>query len=119
MQKVKVQRYISGKKPDYAQGVSSSEESDSEDFIEQQRPERRQQMLPQIISHKEDQSDDEKEVRLYYLLYLTVLPASVSHYIWFLSCVEIVSADLIVDLSTCCLLYPLVILHAYMYINTI
>ncbi|KAL0821088.1 hypothetical protein ABMA28_005718 [Loxostege sticticalis] len=62
MQKVKVQRYISGKKPDYAQGVSSSEESDSEDFIEQQRPERRQQMLPQIISHKEDQSDDEKEI---------------------------------------------------------
>lgn len=65
MQKVKVQRYISGKKPDYAQGVSSSEESDSEDFIEQQRPERRQQVLPQIISHKEDEpSDSEKEVSI-------------------------------------------------------
>lgn len=65
MQKVKVQRYISGKKPDYAQGVSSSEESDAEDFIEQQRPERRQQTLPQIITHKEEEhSDSEKEVWL-------------------------------------------------------
>ncbi|XP_028167472.1 microfibrillar-associated protein 1, partial [Ostrinia furnacalis] len=62
MKKVKVQRYISGKKPDYAQGVSSSEESDSEDFIEQQRPERRQQILPQIITQKEDFSDTEKEI---------------------------------------------------------
>ncbi|CAH0399481.1 unnamed protein product [Chilo suppressalis] len=63
MKKVKVQRYISGKKPDYAQGVSSSDESDNEDFIEQQRPERRQQALPQIIAHKEEeQSDSEKEV---------------------------------------------------------
>ncbi|KAI5643867.1 microfibril-associated/Pre-mRNA processing domain-containing protein [Phthorimaea operculella] len=62
MKKVKVQRYISGKKPDYAQGVSSSEESDAEDFIEQQRPERRQQ-LPQIISKKEEHhSESEEEV---------------------------------------------------------
>ncbi|XP_069360148.1 microfibrillar-associated protein 1 [Maniola hyperantus] len=62
MQKVKVQRYISGKKPDYAQGVSSSEESDTEDFIEQRRPERRHQ-IAQIISRKEEQhSDTEKEV---------------------------------------------------------
>lgn len=62
MQKVKVQRYISGKKPDYAQGVSSAEESDAEDFIEQQRPERRHQ-IAQIVSRKEDQqSDSENEV---------------------------------------------------------
>ncbi|XP_049871656.1 microfibrillar-associated protein 1 isoform X2 [Pectinophora gossypiella] len=62
MQKVKVQRYISGKKPDYAQGVSSSEESDTEDFIEQQRPERRQ-TLPQVISRKEEHhSESEEEV---------------------------------------------------------
>ncbi|XP_053611871.1 microfibrillar-associated protein 1 [Plodia interpunctella] len=62
MQKVKVQRYISGKKPDYAQGVSSSEESDTEDFIEQQRPERRQ-ILPQVITQKDEQhSDTETEV---------------------------------------------------------
>jgi len=34
MQKVKVQRYISGKRPDYAQRYSSSEdESDEEDFV--------------------------------------------------------------------------------------
>lgn len=65
MQKVKVQRYISGKKPDYAQGVSSSEESDTEDFIEQQKPDRRQQTLPQVITRKEEQlSDSEKEVGL-------------------------------------------------------
>ncbi|XP_059055582.1 microfibrillar-associated protein 1 [Achroia grisella] len=62
MKKVKVQRYISGKKPDYAQGVSSSEESETEDFIEQQRPERRQ-ILPQVIYQKDEtHSDSEKEV---------------------------------------------------------
>ncbi|VVD06168.1 unnamed protein product [Leptidea sinapis] len=59
MQKVKVQRYISGKKPDYAQGVSSSEESDAEDFIEQQRPERRHHIA--TITGK-DESDSDKEV---------------------------------------------------------
>lgn len=65
MQKVKVQRYISGKKPDYAQGASSSEESDTEDFIEQQKPDRRPQTLPQVISKKEEHhSDSEKEVRV-------------------------------------------------------
>ncbi|KAG4074708.1 hypothetical protein HA402_008806 [Bradysia odoriphaga] len=32
MQKVKVQRYISGKRPEYAQYVSSDEESEDEDF---------------------------------------------------------------------------------------
>lgn len=62
MQKVKVQRYISGKKPDYAQGASSSEESDNEDFIEQQRPERRHQTLPQVISKRDEQSDSDGEV---------------------------------------------------------
>lgn len=34
MQKVKVQRYISGKRPEYAQHKSSDEESESEDFID-------------------------------------------------------------------------------------
>lgn len=62
MQKVKVQRYISGKKPEYAQGVSSSEESETEDFIEQQRPERKHQ-IAQIISRKDDQqSESETEI---------------------------------------------------------
>lgn len=64
MQKVKVQRYISGKKPDYAQGATSSDDSDAEDFIEQ-RPERKQQTLPQIISHKDEEPiDEEKEVSM-------------------------------------------------------
>jgi len=34
MQKVKVQRYISGKRPDYARADSSSEVSDEDDFID-------------------------------------------------------------------------------------
>ncbi|XP_068622590.1 microfibrillar-associated protein 1 [Battus philenor] len=62
MQKVKVQRYISGKKPDYAQGVSSAEESDGEDFIEQQKPERRLQIASQIGSRNEEHSDSDKDV---------------------------------------------------------
>ncbi|CAK1581054.1 unnamed protein product [Parnassius mnemosyne] len=62
MQKVKVQRYISGKKPDYAQGVSSSEESDGEDFIEQQKPERRLQIGQVGLKNEEEHSDSEKEI---------------------------------------------------------
>lgn len=62
MQKVKVQRYISGKKPEYAQGVSSSDESDTEDFIEQQRPERKHQLAQ--ITGKEEKSDSDNEVSL-------------------------------------------------------
>lgn len=34
MQKVKVQRYISGKRPEYAQYNSTDEESENEDFID-------------------------------------------------------------------------------------
>ncbi|XP_055911171.1 microfibrillar-associated protein 1 [Eupeodes corollae] len=37
MQKVKVQRYISGKRPEYARGESSEEESDLEDFIDNRK----------------------------------------------------------------------------------
>lgn len=37
MQKVKVARYISGKRPDYAKDESSSEESDFEEIIEQRQ----------------------------------------------------------------------------------
>lgn len=36
MQKVKVHRYVSGKRPDYAPMSSSEEESEEEDFIEHQ-----------------------------------------------------------------------------------
>ncbi|PSN55295.1 Microfibrillar-associated protein 1 [Blattella germanica] len=37
MQKVKVHRYVSGKRPDYAPMSSSEEESEDDDFIEQKR----------------------------------------------------------------------------------
>ncbi|XP_036343800.1 microfibrillar-associated protein 1-like [Rhagoletis pomonella] len=37
MQKVKVQRYVSGKRPDYALGGTSSDESDLEDFIDHRK----------------------------------------------------------------------------------
>lgn len=63
MKKVKVQRYISGKKPDYAQGVVEESDSENEDFIEQSRPERRQQTLPQIIAQRdEEQISDTEDV---------------------------------------------------------
>lgn len=39
MQKVKVNRYVSGKRPDYAATHSSSDESDNEEFI---RPRKQQ-----------------------------------------------------------------------------
>jgi hypothetical protein len=37
MQKVKVHRYVSGKRPDYAPMSSREEESEEDDFIEQKR----------------------------------------------------------------------------------
>lgn len=40
MQKVKVHRYISGKRPDYAPDSSSEEGSDEEEFIQTQRTKR-------------------------------------------------------------------------------
>uniref|UniRef100_A0A1L8E5T7 Putative microfibrillar-associated protein mfap1 n=1 Tax=Nyssomyia neivai TaxID=330878 RepID=A0A1L8E5T7_9DIPT len=39
MQKVKVQRYISGKRPEYATYDSSGDESDEGDFVDSRRPE--------------------------------------------------------------------------------
>lgn len=38
MQKVKVHRYVSGKRPEYAPASSSDEESEEEDFLEVQKP---------------------------------------------------------------------------------
>jgi hypothetical protein len=37
MQKVKVHRYISGKKPQYAKNISSAESSEEEDFIDNKK----------------------------------------------------------------------------------
>lgn len=65
MQKVKVQRYISGKRPEYAPASSSDEESGAEDFMDQQKLEKRHHFLPQVIKDQNNQRmevDDEKEV---------------------------------------------------------
>lgn len=51
MQKVKVQRYISGKRPEYARGESSDEESDLEDFIDN-----RKKILAAAASVEQEQS---------------------------------------------------------------
>ncbi|KAL3276572.1 hypothetical protein HHI36_011946 [Cryptolaemus montrouzieri] len=53
MQKVKVHRYVSGKKPDYAQDVRSDSESDDEDFLDKRnQPNAR-------LSPEPPKSDDE------------------------------------------------------------
>lgn len=53
MQKVKVHRYVSGKRPDYAQDVRSDSESDVEDFIE------RRNLVVSAPSPEPVKSDDE------------------------------------------------------------
>lgn len=70
MQKVKVQRYISGKRPDYAPAASSEDDSDNDDFLEQQRPEKRHQMLPHVIKdmHSKMDVDSDTEVKTELLL---------------------------------------------------
>ncbi|CAH0552969.1 unnamed protein product [Brassicogethes aeneus] len=52
MQKVKVHRYVSGKRPDYAQDVRSDSESDDDDFLEKRNQ-------PQPPSPEPVKSDDE------------------------------------------------------------
>lgn len=60
MQKVKVQRYISGKKPDYANDDSSSEDTDLEDFIDNRRRQLANQLEQRITeSVIDDNKDDE------------------------------------------------------------
>jgi len=56
MQKVKVQRYISGKKPEYAVNFSSDEESDGEDFVRPRPPKRERER--EILYKKESSSSD-------------------------------------------------------------
>ncbi|XP_013106183.1 microfibrillar-associated protein 1 [Stomoxys calcitrans] len=70
MQKVKVQRYISGKRPDYAKYDSSSEGEDNEDFLEHRRRqyahhhhERRQHREIKEEPQREDKEDEKKENR--------------------------------------------------------
>lgn len=56
MQKVKVHRYVSGKKPDYAQDVRSDSESDEDDFLE------RKQSLYHSPSRETATKSDEEEI---------------------------------------------------------
>ncbi|XP_048520517.1 microfibrillar-associated protein 1 [Dendroctonus ponderosae] len=60
MQKVKVHRYVSGKRPDYAQDVRSDSDSDEDDFLE-----RRHQLPKDTSPQPAHNSDDElKDPRL-------------------------------------------------------
>lgn len=52
MQKVKVHRYVSGKRPDYAQELRSDSESDDDDFLEKRNQ-------PQPPSPEPVKSEDE------------------------------------------------------------
>lgn len=54
MQKVKVHRYVSGKRPDYAQDVRSDSDSDEDDFLE-----RRNQLPKDASPQAARNSDDE------------------------------------------------------------
>lgn len=58
MQKVKVHRYVAGKRPDYAPQSSSEEESDDDDFIEA----RRQQLLQEQYENAENESEQPEVV---------------------------------------------------------
>ncbi|EDV96284.1 microfibrillar-associated protein 1 [Drosophila grimshawi] len=69
MQKVKVQRYISGKRPDYARADSSSDESDDDDFVdnrkrlERHKAERHKvELLRRNSADKNTAEQDEAEV---------------------------------------------------------
>lgn len=67
MQKVKVHRYVSGKRPDYAPASTSDEESDSEGFIEQQqqRPNKRaHSRSPKPEEHHDFSQNIDKDPRL-------------------------------------------------------
>ncbi|XP_067000713.2 microfibrillar-associated protein 1 [Anabrus simplex] len=56
MQKVKVHRYVSGKRPDYAPVSSSEEESEDDDFIEQKRRQPGHQAVPSDQVEQESES---------------------------------------------------------------
>ncbi|EEZ98051.1 microfibrillar-associated protein 1 [Tribolium castaneum] len=62
MQKVKVHRYVSGKKPDYAQDARSSSDSDDDDFLER-RNQPQQPPTPEP-SRSDDELNDPRLRRL-------------------------------------------------------
>ncbi|KAK9694033.1 Microfibril-associated/Pre-mRNA processing [Popillia japonica] len=57
MQKVKVHRYVSGKRPDYAQDHKSDSESEDEDFMEKRNPPSQQPATPEREPSDEDLND--------------------------------------------------------------
>ncbi|XP_052866483.1 microfibrillar-associated protein 1 [Anopheles cruzii] len=62
MQKVKVHRYVSGKRPEYAQYASSEEESDDDDFMEARRTNEEHQQRED--SDNNDLPDDVDDPRI-------------------------------------------------------
>uniref|UniRef100_A0A182QTT2 Micro-fibrillar-associated protein 1 C-terminal domain-containing protein n=1 Tax=Anopheles farauti TaxID=69004 RepID=A0A182QTT2_9DIPT len=62
MQKVKVHRYVSGKRPEYAQYASSDEESEDDDFLEHRRANEEQQQREE--SDDNDLPEDTDDPRL-------------------------------------------------------
>ncbi|XP_066253414.1 microfibrillar-associated protein 1 [Euwallacea similis] len=63
MQKVKVHRYVSGKRPDYAQEVHSSSESDEDDFLERRHHGARE-ATPELMVNSGDELKDPRLKRL-------------------------------------------------------
>lgn len=65
MQKVKVHRYVSGKRPEYAQQSSSENESDDDDFLEKrQQALRNHETVPVEDEEPENVYDDPRLRRL-------------------------------------------------------
>lgn len=62
MQKVKVHRYVSGKRPDYAQDVRSDSESDEDDFLERRNHPHHRSPSPEVT--KDDDLNDPRLRRL-------------------------------------------------------
>ena len=66
MKKVKVHRYVSGKRPEYAPDASSEEESEEEDFLEKRRPYDEEEEGPNDAELDEDvqtREDDDPRLR--------------------------------------------------------
>lgn len=64
MQKVKVHRYVSGKRPDYAQDQKSDSESDDDDFLEKRNHSYRRSPSPSPAQKDEEDVDDPRLRRL-------------------------------------------------------
>lgn len=58
MQKVKVHRYVSGKRPDYAQNDRSDSESEEDDFLDKRNQEHHhRQQSPEVVQSDEEIND--------------------------------------------------------------